>query len=171
MQTRFVMRTTALLMLASALAGCAAVPYQSFAEKSALPAPPVPEALMPADLVDDHGALLLAWHRGDAAALRPFYAENAVITTSTGYYRGWAEIESKWLRPTLAKISDLVVEPTRFTEEEGDLVERGWLRVTVTANGKAKQERRAYAQRWQRCGAGSWRVVSANITIGPGSIP
>ncbi|HEY0304198.1 MAG TPA: nuclear transport factor 2 family protein [Longimicrobiales bacterium] len=164
MQTRYVLRTTALLMLASAFAGCAVAPYPSFTEKGALPAPPVPEVLMPADLVDDHGALLLAWHSGDPAALRSYYAENAVITTPTGYYRGWAEIESKWLTPTLKKISNLVVEPTRFTEEDGDIVERGWLRFTVMDNGKMRQERRAYAQRWQRCGGERWRVVSANIT-------
>ena len=163
MQPRY-FRTTALLMLAGALAGCAVAPYPSFTEKSALPAPPVPEVLMPAELVDVHGALLLAWHQGEAAALRPYYAENAVITTSTGYYRGWPEIESKWLTPTLAKIRDLTVEPTRFTEEDGDVVERGRLRFTVTQDGKTRVERRAYAQRWQRCEGGAWRIVSANIT-------
>jgi hypothetical protein len=150
-------------MLASVLAGCAVTPYPTFTAKSSLPAPPVPEALMPTDLVDVHGALLLAWHSGDARALRPYFADHAVITTSTGYYRGWPEIESKWLTPTLGRIADLTVQPTRFTEEDGDLVERGWLRVMVTEDNKKKEERRAYAQRWRRSDSGTWRIVSANI--------
>jgi hypothetical protein len=163
MQTRYVLRTTALLMLASALAGCAVAPYQSFTEKSALPAPAVPEALMPAELVDAHGALLLAWHSGDPAALRSHFAEHAVLTTSAGYYRGWAEIESKWLTPTLKKVTNVAFAPTRFTEEDSCVVERGWLRVSVTENGSTKHERRAYAQRWHR-GDSGWKIVSVNIT-------
>jgi ketosteroid isomerase-like protein len=165
MQPRYFLRTTALLMLASVLAACAVAPYQSFTEKSAWPAPRAPDALMPADLVDVHGALLRAWHSGDPTALRPYYAENALMTTSDGYYRGWAAIESRWLAPTLKKITALTFEPTRFTDEDGDVVERGWLRVTIAENGNTKQERRAYAQRWHRRDGGAWRIVSANITV------
>jgi hypothetical protein len=166
MQTRYVLRTTALLMLASAIAGCAVAPYESlsFTEKSALSAPSsYPETFMPGDLVDDHTALLVAWHSGNAAALRPYYAGNAVLTTSTGYYRGWSEIESRWLAPTLKKITDLTISPKRFTDEHGEVVERGWLRVTVTENGKTKREHRPYAQRWQRKDDGKWRIVAVNI--------
>jgi ketosteroid isomerase-like protein len=164
MQPRFALRKTALLILAVSTVNCAAPRVLAFSEKSALPAPAAqPHDILPPELAETHAALYRAWQADDPAALRPYFARDAVITTSTGYYRGWDEIASRWLAPTLGKISGFFAKPSSFTHEDGDIVERGWYHTTISENGKTYPARGEYAQRWRRGSEGSWQVVSANV--------
>ena len=166
MQNRYVFRTTALLMLAASAASCAAPISPVFPllnEKGAFPAPAEFRTTLPAELASVHPALFRAWQGDDAASLRPYFAPNAVITTSTGYYRGWEEIAARWLAPTLRMTSGFIAEPTSFTYEDGDIVERGRYATSLEENGRTVPARGAYAQRWQRDQDGRWRIVSANI--------
>jgi hypothetical protein len=162
MHYRFVRPKTALLILAVSLASCASPTYMAFSEKSALPALVDPFAIIPAELADVHAALYRAWQEDDAAKLKPYFANAAVVTTTTGYFRGWDEIESRWLAPMLSKMSGFFAKPMSFERENQDIVERGWYHTSISENGKTYAARGEYAQRW-RSGPDGWQVVSANI--------
>ena len=154
------LRRSASLTTVLFLAGCA-TSQLPLNQKSA---PPGSETYgLPAELAVVHPALYRGWQGDDAAALRPYYADNAVIKTSTDSFEGWETIHSRWLTPTLNKISGFMATPTSFTREGDTIVERGWYHIALTEAGETQAARGTYEQRWQRSENGLWRVVSAHI--------
>jgi ketosteroid isomerase-like protein len=168
MQTRFVLRTTALLLSAAALASCSARSDSFTTNTQALPSGEArTTATLPAELSVAHPALYRAWQGNDPLAMRPWYAENARIITSTAEYNGWEDMHTRWLTPTLKGMSDFLAMPSSFTREGNDIIEMGRYSFRMTQDGTVQQVRGAYAQRWQRQPNGNWRVVSANIVSEP----
>ena len=166
MQTRFVLRTTALLLSAAALSSCA-TPSNSITTKAAASADARTAATLPGELSVAHPALYRAWQGKDPLAMRPWYVDNALIVTTTDIYRGWNDMLTRWLEPTLKGMSNFMAMPTSFTREGDDIIEVGRYSFTVTQDNVAQEVRGGYAQRWQRQPNGNWRVATANIVREP----
>ena len=163
MQNRFGFSKAALLILAVSAASCASSEYVTYSQKAASPAPADPYGIVPVELFETHAALYRAWQDDQPAKLAPYFSSNAVVTTTTGYYRGWEAIESQWLAPLLRTTSGIFAKPASFTHEGEDIVERGTYHTSLLENGKMRPARGEYAQRWRRNPDGRWQVVSANI--------
>jgi ketosteroid isomerase-like protein len=164
MQTRFAIRTTALLLSAAAVLACTSRSDTISADKGALPSADArTSSALPAELGTAHPALYRAWQGNDPNAMRPYYVDHALIVTSTDRYSGWQDIHSRWLTPTLKGMSNFMAMPSSFRREGNDIVEQGRYSFRMTQDGKVQDSSGAYAQRWQRQSNGTWRVVSANI--------
>jgi ketosteroid isomerase-like protein len=150
----------AVLVLAAALASCASSSDPSVANKSS---PSAEAANLPAELSSVHPGLYRAWQGSDPAAMRPYYADNAVIVTPTDRYTGWADMQTRWLTPTLKSMSGFMAMPNAFTREGDDIIERGRYSFRTTQNGVAQDVHGSYAQRWQLSPTGLWRVSSVTI--------
>jgi ketosteroid isomerase-like protein len=151
----------AMLVLTVALASCASRPVTPVADKSALPnADP---AMLPAELASVHPGLYRAWQGDDPTAMRPYYADHAVIVTPTDRFTGWNDMQTRWLTPTLKSMSGFMAMPSSFTREGADIIERGRYSFSTTQKGTLQDVHGNYAQRWQLSPSGLWRVVSVNI--------
>lgn len=137
-------RSTLLLLLAGA--GCIAT-----AE---------PVVVVPTELAAVHAAAIAAWHGTDAAALRPYYADNAVVVTGTERYTGWEDMHTRWLTPSIGNMRNLEIVPLSFTRDGADIIETGRYEFEMTVEGEAQEMAGTYSQRWQRGTDGTWRIVS-----------
>jgi ketosteroid isomerase-like protein len=118
---------------------------------------------VPSELVATHPALLRAWQGEDPNALRPFYADNAIIVTPTERYAGWNDMNARWITPTLQVASNFMAMPSSFVREGNDIIENGRYHFSITKDGQVHAMKGRYAHRWQRQPDGTWRVVSANL--------
>ena len=151
----------AVLVLATALASCASRSDTPATNKSALPS--ADAATMPAELASVHAGLYRAWQGNDPLAMRPYYADHAVIVTPDDRFVGWNDMQTRWLTPTLKSMSSFMAMPASFTREGQDIVERGRYSFRTTQDNVVQDRHGSYAQRWQLSPSGLWRVVSVNI--------
>lgn len=146
------------------LAACAAVPEPNSVKATPFAnAAPQDAGMMPAELNVAHSGLYRAWQGDDALAMRPYYADDAVIVTPSDRYTGWQDIQTRWLVPTLKDITDFMAMPTSFTRNGDEIVEVGRYMFTMTRDGKSQDQRGTYSQRWKLQPSGMWRLTAVNI--------
>lgn len=150
---------SAILLLALAASACGA---STQLETQSMPA--AAAVTVPGELATQNPGLLRAWQGKDPAALHPYIADYAIITTDSGTYKGWEEIQSKWVAPSLSMISDFNATPTAFTHDGNDIVEYGKYSLKMSMNGQTQNVMGGYSHRWRKMSDGSWKVISANIT-------
>jgi hypothetical protein len=155
------MRIAVLVLTAALAVSCASRSDTPAAHKSALPN--AAAANLPTELATLHPGLYRAWQGNDPTAMRPYYADHAVIITPSGRFTGWSDMHTRWLTPTLKSMSSFMAMPNTFTRDGNDIIERGRYSFRTTQNGVEQEVRGAYAQRWQLSPSGLWRIVSVNI--------
>ena len=150
------MRKVAMLVAAAALVGCTARTNMSGTDMSA-------SAGVPTELSTAYPGLARGWVALNAEAIRPYYAENAVIVLPQTQFNGWNDMHTRWLAPNLSNMRNFSTSGVTFTREGNDIIETGRYSYSVLQGGSSEKRQGAFANRWQRQPDGSWRVVSATI--------
>ena len=158
------LRAAALLVLSLLLAACATSNEPNSKSSTLASAAPRDNGVLPTELNIAHPALYRAWQGKEPMAMRPYYADDAVVITPSGEFRGWNDLHTRWLTPTLPRMSNFMAMPANFIRNGEEIVESRRYTFTITDAGKAMEQRGHYSQRWSRQPNGMWRIVSANIT-------
>jgi ketosteroid isomerase-like protein len=158
------MKTPLLLISLFLATGCAAG-SQNRTETKAMPDEGgTATSVLPAELSTAHAGLLRAWQGKDPLAMRPYYADDAVVVTRTDRFEGWYELQTRWLTPTLQQLSGFMAMPTSFKRVGAVIHEQGRYSYRMVENGREQEFEGVYAQQWQQQQNGHWRVTAATVT-------
>ena len=145
---------------------CASVESpQEKAQPSAVLTTPAATAVVtvPSELATLHPGFITAWQGTDPAALKVYFADDAMVMTPAGHFTGWTDIHTKWITPSLPNMSKYVLTPTTFTKDGNVIVERGQFAYVLTKDGQPQNITGMYMHRWQLQADGTWRLVSVQI--------
>jgi ketosteroid isomerase-like protein len=159
-------RMLLLPIIAFGYTACASVESpQEQAQPAAVVTTPAAAAVVtvPSELVTLHPGFVTAWQGTDPAALRVYFADDAMVMTPAGHFMGWTDINTKWIAPALPNMSKYVLTPTAFTKDGNVIVERGNLAYVLTKDGQPQNITGTYTHRWQLQSDGTWRLVSIQI--------
>jgi ketosteroid isomerase-like protein len=158
------MRTPLILISLFLIAGCATAAQNQTDVKAMPDAGREATSLLPAELGTAHAGLLRAWQGKDPLALRPYYAEDAIVVTRSDRFQGWAALHAHWLTPLLPQLSGYMAMPNSF-KRMGDVIhEQGRYSYFVVEAGREREVQGVYAHEWKQQDNGHWRIVAARVT-------
>jgi ketosteroid isomerase-like protein len=153
-------------IIAFAYTACASVesPQEKGAPVAVVTTPAATAVVtVPSELTTLHPGFVTAWQGTDPAALKVYFADDAMVMTPAGHFMGWTDIQTKWITPALPNMSKYVLTPTAFTKEGNVIVETGNLAYVLTKDGQPQNITGMYTHRWQLQSDGTWRLVSIQI--------
>ena len=121
-------------------------------------------AAPPPELVTLSRDLLGGWQTANLDTISRIYANDALVITPQGEYRGEAAIRSQWIPTALQMMSNFDATPEYFTVSGDAIAEVGRYSFRM---GSPDQEPRnvagVYTHTWRRQSDGTWRITRALI--------
>ena len=119
---------------------------------------------VPTELTTLHPAFITAWQGTDPMALKIYFTDDAVVTTTAGTFTGWNDISTKWLVPLFPTMSNYTYTPIKFTHDADDIVETGNITYVVKKEGGATENvTGTVTYKWKKGSDGTWRLTSVTI--------